>query len=147
MRLAPALLALALVAACTPAEEPAMEAEAAMPAAPTLADFAGTWQNSAVLVGTPDPVASTMTGTADGVWTMSLEGRDAIPMTATVVGDSLISETAEYESILRPGVMVTVRTAAVLHDGMMMGNMVATYKMDGVTETVLGTITGTRVQQ
>jgi len=25
--------------------------------------------------------------------------------------------------------------------------MVATYKTDGVTETVLGTITGTRVQQ
>jgi len=147
MRFVPTVLALALVAACTPAEEPAMEAEAAMPAAPTLADFAGTWNNSAVLTGVADPVPSTMTGTAEGVWTMSLEGRDMIPMTVSVVGDSLIAETAEYESILRPGVMVTVRTASVLHDGMMMGNMIATYKMDGVTETVNGTITGTRAQQ
>lgn len=147
MRVVPAALVLALVAACTPAEEPAMEAEAAMPAAPTLADFAGTWNTSATLTGVADPVPSTMVGTADGVWTMTLEGRESIPLTVSMVGDSLVSESAEYESVLRPGVMVTVRTAAVMHDGMMMGNMIATYKMDGVTETVTGTITGTRAQQ
>lgn len=147
MRFAPSLLVLALAAGCTPAEEPAMEAEAAMPAAPTMADFAGTWQNKAVLTGVADTVPSTMVGTADGVWTMSLEGRDAIPMTVSIVGDSLVAVTADYESILRPGVMVSVRTASVLHDNMLMGNMVATYKTDGVTETVMGTITGTRVQQ
>jgi len=146
MRFASAvLLALSLVA-CGPADAPVEEAPMT-PAAPTLADFAGTWSNSSILTGVADPVASTMTGTADGVWTMSLEGRDAIPMTVTIVGDSLIAETAEYESILRAGVMVTVRTAAVLHDGMLMGNLTATYKTEGVSETVPGTFTGTRVLQ
>jgi hypothetical protein len=142
MRFAPSLLVLALAAACTPAEEPAPEA--AMPAAPTLADFAGTWNNTVTLTGVADPVPSTMTGTADGVWMMTLEGRDSIPVTASMSGDSLIAETAEYESILRPGVMVSVRTASVLHDNMLMGNVIATYKTDGVTETVTGTMTGTR---
>ncbi|MDZ4674516.1 MAG: hypothetical protein SGI84_08680 [Gemmatimonadota bacterium] len=147
MRLAPALIAIALVAGCTPAEEPAVEVVAVVPAAPTMADFVGTWQNRAVLTGVADTVVSTMTGTADGAWTMTLEGRDPVALTVTVVGDSLISESAEYESVLRKGVMVSVRTASMMHDGMLMGNMVATYKTDGVTETVLGTITGTRVQQ
>jgi hypothetical protein len=142
MRFAPSLLVLALAAACTPAEEPAPEA--AMPAAPTHPHIPSTTNNTVTLTGVADPVPSTMTGTADGVWMMTLEGRDSIPVTASMSGDSLIAETAEYESILRPGVMVSVRTASVLHDNMWRGNVIATYKTDGDTETVTGTMTGTR---
>lgn len=148
MRSAPAVLFAALLAACGPAEEPAPEPPAPPPA-PTVADFAGTWQNSAVLTGVANPVSSTLTGTAAGTdWTMSLEGRPNIPVTVSMSGDSLIVVSAEYESILRPGVMVTTRTASVMQNGQLVGNMTATYKSGpGVEEVVTGTITGTRVQQ
>jgi hypothetical protein len=154
MRFAPAVLAAVLLVGCAPDEEappaeaPAME-EAAPAAAPAmqLADFAGTWQNTATLEGVADPVASTMTGTAAGNdWTMSLEGRPNIPMTVSVQGDSLIAESAEYESILRAGVMVRTRTASVLQNGELVGNLTATYKTQAGEEVVKGTIRGTRQQ-
>lgn len=142
MRFTPLFLAATLLVGCAPAEE----AEPAPPAGPTLADFAGTWQNSSVLVGTPDPVASTFTGSADGSdWTMTLEGRPPVAMQVSVVGDSLIAQSAEYESVLRPGVMVTVRTASVLRDGMLVGTLLATYKTATGEEQVTGTMQGTRV--
>ncbi len=142
MRPAAALLALVLFAACAPKEE---EAPPTPPAGPTLADFAGTWQNKVVLEGTPDTIPSTTTGTADPAsWTMSLEGRPNVPTTVSVVGDSLISQTAEYESILRAGVMVTVRTASVMSGGMLAGNVTATYRTPTGEQVVRGTLTATR---
>jgi hypothetical protein len=77
---------------------------------------------------------------------MSLEGRDNIPLEVSIVGDSLISQSAEYESVLRPGVMVTVRTASALHGDMLMGNMIATYRTPQGEERVPGTIEGRRAQ-
>ncbi|MDA1082693.1 MAG: hypothetical protein O2973_13675 [Gemmatimonadetes bacterium] len=117
----------------------------APPAGPTLADFAGTWDNTSTLTGVADPLKSTMTLTADGVGsTLTLEGRDPIALQVSVVGDSLISQSAEYESILRSGVMVSTRTAGVLADGMLTGNMVATYKTPAGEELVTGTLMGMR---
>ena len=140
MRFFSALLVVALFTACGSAEESAEQA------GPTLADFAGTWEAMATIEGTEDPVPSTFSGSADGSdWTMTLEGRPDIPMQVSVVGDSLISETAEYESVLREGVMVSVRTATVLSNGMLVGNMVATYKTADGEEIVTGTTRGTRV--
>jgi hypothetical protein len=138
---AAAFLTVALLTACAPKEE-----SAPPPAAgPTLADFAGTWNVASVLEGTPDTVKSTMTGTADAAsWTMSLEGRPNVPVTVSVVGDSLIGQSAEYESVLRPGVMVTVRTASVLSNGALAGNLVATYKTPTGEQVVKGTMTGTK---
>ena len=146
MRLTAALVVCTLVAACAPKEEVAVDspAAAAAPAAPTVADFAGTWQIASVLEGTPDTVRSTLTGNPDGTFMMTLEGRPNIPVTASMSGDSLISQSAEYESILRKGVMVTVRTAAVMSNGMLVGNLEATYKAPTGTQVVKGTLTGTR---
>lgn len=146
MRFAVALLAVAVVTACAAKEEPAADsaAPAAAAAAPTVADFAGTWNTASVLEGTPDTVKSTMTGTADGTWTMSLEGRPNIPLTVSISGDSLIAQSAEYESILRKGVQVTVRTAGVMSGGMMTGKLVATYKTATGEQIVNGTFTSTK---
>lgn len=144
MRVAVAVAALAVLAACGPAEEPAEEMPAPA-AAPTLADYAGTWQIASVLEGTPDTVRSSMSGTADPAsWTMTLEGRPNVPVTVSISGDSLIGQSAEYESILRAGVMVTVRTAGVVSGGTMTGNLVATYKTPTGDQVVNGTFTGTR---
>jgi hypothetical protein len=136
-----ALLALVAIAACAKKEE---EAPPPPPAAPTVADFAGTWNASVLMEGTPDTVKSTLTGAADGTWTMSLEGRPNIPLTVSMSGDSLVTQSAEYESVLRKGVMVTVRTAAVQMNGMMHGNVEATYKSAAGDTVVKGTITGTK---
>ncbi len=148
MRSASALLFVVLLAACAPADEAAEQpAEEQAPApALTVADFAGMWQNTAMLEGTPDPVMSTMSGSADGTnWTMTLEGRDPIPMQVSIVGDSLIAQSVEYESILRPGVMVTVRTASVLVDGMLQSNLLAIYRTPAGEEQVRGTMQSTRM--
>lgn len=154
MRPVSALLTVLLVAACGGADEQPAVTEDAFPAeeaatapAASVANFAGTWDNVVRLDGVDDPIPSTMTGSASGSdWTMSLEGRDAIPLQVRIVGDSLIGESAEYESILRPGVMVTVRTASVLHGDMLMGNVLTTYRTAAGDEQVRGTLQGTRVQ-
>lgn len=145
MRHAATLLILITLASCG-GSEPAPEEGAT--AGPTLADFAGTWENTANLEGVDDAVRSTMTGTAAGDdWSLTLEGRPGIPMQVSIVGDSLVAQSEEYESILRPGVMVSVRSASVLHDDMLMGNMTATYRTPAGEQVVPGTITGRRVQR
>jgi hypothetical protein len=144
MRIAASLLALTLIAACSPKEEAPADSVAAAPAALTVADFAGTWTNQVMLEGTPDPIPSTTMIDASGTGRMSLQGRDSIPITASVVGDSLIIMSAEYESILRKGVMVTVRTASVRSNDTMTGNVEANYKTATGTQMVKGTITGTK---
>ena len=143
MRAIALLLTAAVLTACAAKEE---EAPApAPPAAPTLADFAGTWNTKAVLEGTADTVMSTLTGTADAAsWTMSLEGRPNIPLTVSIVGDSLVIQSAEYESVLRKGVMVTVRTASLMSNGALVGNLVATYKTPTGEQVVKGTSTSTK---
>ena len=143
MRAIAFLFTAALLTACAAKEE---EAPApAPPAAPTVADFAGTWNVKSVLEGTPDTVSSTITGTADPAsWTMSLEGRPNIALTVSIVGDSLVIQSAEYESILRKGVMVSVRTANVMSNGSLLGNLVATYKAPTGDTVVRGTSVGTK---
>jgi hypothetical protein len=143
MRTASALLLLTALAACTAAKQ-----EPAPPAGPTLADFAGTWQTRSVLEGVADTVPGTLNATGDATgWTMSLTGRPNLPLQVSMAGDSAIIQTGEYESVLRAGVMVTVRMAGVMHDGMLMGNMVATYKTGDSTQTVPGTFQATRSGQ
>lgn len=145
MRFISTLAFAALLTACGSADQAEPAAEQPEASGPTLADFAGTWTNEVMLEGVPDPVTSTINGTSTASgWTMDLEGRPGLPLTVSVVGDSLIAESSEYESILREGVMVTVRTAAVLQSGAMVGNVVATYRTPDGSEVVRGTMRSTR---
>ncbi|MDH5235804.1 MAG: hypothetical protein OEW77_12685 [Gemmatimonadota bacterium] len=138
MRSVPLLLTLALLAACAPKEEkPAAETA---PPPPPYAAFAGTWATATTIEGVKDPVQATLTITADGAGSsMSLEGRPNIALTLSMSGDSLIATSAEYESVLRKGVMVTTRSANVMQGDMMMGSMEATYKTPAGPELVKGT--------
>jgi hypothetical protein len=138
MRSISLLLAVAIVAACAPKEEPPT-AEPAPPAAPYAA-YAGTWSTSSMVEGTPDPVIGSMTVMADGVGsTMSLPDRPNIPITVAMSGDSLVVTTAEYESVLRKGVMVTTRVASVMDGATMKGSLEATYKTPNGPLVVKGT--------
>ena len=147
------LFTLLLLTACGGAEESTPAADEAAEAAPemveapaiSLADFAGTWTFMTTMEGTEDPVPSTIIGSADGSeWSMTLEGRDPIPMTASMSGDSIVLLSESFESILREGVIVTVRSAVVPADGGLVGNMTATYQTPEGEEIVTGATTGTR---
>lgn len=130
-----------LLLACGPSPEP----PPATGAAPTLADFAGTWENVVRLEGVEAPVSSiTRGGSAGTDWTMELEGRPPVRLEVSIRGDSLVTESAGYESILRPGVTTTVRTAAVLRDGGMVGAIQVTYDTPGGPEQVRGTMESRR---
>lgn len=146
MRFVPPLFAaLLLTAACGAGEQAEPAAEEIEPAGPTLADFAGTWEVQSMIEGAEDPVPATMRGSADGsVWTMDLEGRPGLTMTVRMSGDSLVGETGEFESILRDGVTVQVRTASVMQGGELVGKLVATYKTPDGDEVVNGTMRATR---
>ena len=145
MRLAVVLLVLSAAVACAPKEEATPDsAAAAAPAAPSVADFAGSWNLATVLEGVPDTVKSTVNVMADGSCNLVLEGRPNVSCTTSMSGDSLVVQTVEYESILRKGVMTSVRTAAVMMGPMMHGNLVSTYKMPNGEQMVAGTFTGTR---
>ena len=146
MRFAVALLAVATITACAAKEESAADTTtpAAAAAAPTVADFAGTWNSMSVLEGTPDTVKSSLTVMADGTGHMTLEGRPNVAVTTSISGDSLVTQSAEYESILQKGVMVTVRTAGVKSGDTMTGRLVATYKKPTGEQIVNGTITSTK---
>lgn len=151
-RFTAALAVAVLLVACGPRDDAAPETaepadEPVATAAPSIAGLAGTWDMVATLEGTPDPVPSTLHGTADSDrWTMDLEGRPGIPLHVSIVGDSLVAQSEAYESVLRPGVMVTTRTASVLQDGMLVGNLVATYRTDAGEQVVRGTTRATRVR-
>jgi len=142
MRAVPTLALFFLVlAACGAPEQEAPPEEG-----PTLADFAGTWENVVTLEGVADPVTSQTVGSPDGTtWQLILEGRDPIPVQASIQGDSLVSETEPYESILRPGVTTEVRTAAVREGDVMVGTVRVTYRLEsGEEQVVRGTMRGTR---
>lgn len=76
---------------------------------------------------------------------MALEGRDPVPLRVHIAGDSLITESQPYESILRPGVIVEVRTASVVRGDELTGRLVATYRTEAGDERVGGTVRGHRV--
>jgi hypothetical protein len=115
MRTAALVSCLVLVAACAKADETPATDSAAPTVAPApapmiaLADLVGKWkqetrgENSDSVL-----VTSEVNATADPTgWTLLLPGRPEMPLRITVSGDSLITASGPYESVLRKGVQVT----------------------------------------
>jgi hypothetical protein len=131
---------------------PAVLAAAAVPAAaqrPTamgmkLSDLAGTW-DARTMIGPKDSVVATyaLTASADGkTWTLKFPNRD--PLATRILtsgGDSLVTETGPYSSVLRPGVMVTTRTTVHFKGNTMTGTFMATYANGDILR---GKVAGTR---
>jgi len=112
-----------------------------------LADVAGQWTMRAM----PESSDSTlvtfgMVATADGAgWMMTAPNRDPIPMRVVAVdGDSIVTEAGPYESLIRPGVMVTTRVVNRLREGRMVGTFVARYSPSGADSVLYGRTEGTR---
>jgi len=141
-----AALALLFIAACAPKEKPAEPPAAPPPPppAPSVADYAGTWNTTVTMTGAKAPVETQLVSAADGSWTMVAKDRAPVPLTMSMSGDSLIAVSAEYESLIRKGVMVSIRTASVRSGDSMNGVVVATYKTKKGDEVVNGTMTATK---
>ncbi len=126
------VLSAALLAGCAKKEAPpAEQAPAAAPAAPSIdvASLAGTWNLSGTIAGDTNVVVTgTITATADPAgWTITLPNRPAMPLSVTVSGDSLLTASGPYESVLRKGVQVTTNGVLHLVNGQLVGQNVAHY--------------------
>ncbi len=146
------LILLVGVAACRPAaEQPAADTTASVappaPAPLALADVAGTWDMKGTAEGS-DSVLVTfeLMATADTTgWMQHFAGRDPIPMRIiAVAGDSVVTETGPYESVLRPGVQVSTHSVMRLQDGRLVGLTIAHYTTSGPDSVVRIRTEGTR---
>ena len=139
------VLGAALLAACAKPDAPP-PAVPAPPAAVNLADFAGTWTVQ-VMGETSDSVlvTNTIVATADPAgWTMTLPGRAPMALRVSTSGDSVVTEVGPYESVLRPGVQVSTRSAMKLEGGALVGRTVATSAGGGADSVRVLRTRGTR---
>jgi len=144
MRATALLFCAVLLVACGGAEEAPVDTAAPAPApAPTatisLADLAGNWTQT-VRAENSDSVlvTATVTATADTTgWTILLPGREPMPVRVRVDGDSIMTATGPYESVLRKGVQVTTEGVARRQaDGKLVGITIARYQGAGADSVV-----------
>ena len=136
--------AVLLLLACQGKRE--VEAPPPPPPALTLARLAGNWESVSRLEGVPDSVISHFSGpAAETGWLLMVPDRDPVPMRVWIQDDSMIAVTEKYPSLLRPGVMVQVRTSGVLKDSLLQGILLATYDSSAGQQVVRGTFTARRV--
>lgn len=153
-RLALVLTAAALVG-CAKKEAPAPEPPPAAPVAPPapapidLSAVAGTWDmKTMAATGDSVLVAYTLTATADTAgWTLNFPKRKPVALKVTVSGDSVMAESAEYESLLRKGVKVHTNSVFHLMDGKLMGTVSAHYTVKGPDSLVALRSVGVKQQK
>ncbi len=134
------------------AEDEMVEDTTAMapePAAPSLADFAGTWTFTGTTETGETPPPYELTATADeSGWTFRFPDfpeRGVIPVRVLEVsGDSVVTETDPFESALRPGLQVWTRTVYRLEGDRLMGDLVAHYETTEADSVLHITAEGTR---
>jgi hypothetical protein len=123
-------------------------AATAIPAtAISLADVAGRWNlRSVPETGDTTPITSQINATAEtSGWTMTLPDRQPVATRVIVVaGDSIVTETGPFESVLRKGVQVTTRTTMRLRDGRLVGSTTARYSTTGSDSVLRLRVEGTR---
>ena len=145
MRRLVAALGAAVLVACSKAEAPPAEPPAAPPAL-NLADLAGTWSFQTRAEGSDSVLVSytvNATGTTDG-WMINLPDRPPMPMTVTVSGDSIMTRTGPYESVLRKGVQVSTEGVLRMVGGKLVGNTIAHYASAGADSVVRLRMEGTK---
>jgi len=128
----------------TVGEAPAMD-EA--PAAVSLADVAGTWNVRSTVEGAEDKVVTyDIVATADeSGWFLKFPDREPIPVQVVAVeGDSIVTETGPFESVLRKGVQVRTRVVNRLKDGKLVGTTTARYEVSGADSVTRLNFEGTR---
>lgn len=139
----------ALLVGCSKSDSaPAADSAAVAPAPPALtaADVAGTW-TVRTMSETSDSVLVEYTMTAVGdpsTWTITLPNRPPMAIRVTFAGDSVVTESGPYESVLRKGIQVTTRGVSRLVGGELVGTTVARYATTTADSVVTLRTRGTR---
>ena len=132
------VLSLSALAACAKKEAPAPPPPAppAAPPAPapiSLGAVAGTW-NFKTMPANNDSVLVTYTvvATADtSGWTLTFPNRKPMTLQVSVSGDSVITASPQYESMLRKGVKVMTNGSLHLVGDKLVGTTIAHYSVTG----------------
>lgn len=135
-----------LALACAPAEQPA---ESPPPPTPIVAaDLAGEWAFGARDAVTDSTVLFyKVMATADTAgWMIELPDRKPMPMKVIIDGDSVVTQVAAYESVLRKGVQVSTRSVLRMADGRLSGMVTATYKTAAGDSTRVLKTDGTKMK-
>ena len=148
----------AILAGCTKSEDraaddrTAMDTAAGAPETPaasatiSLADVAGKWKVRSTDEAGGNVVETELVATADtSGWTMTFPNRKPIPVrVVAVAGDSIVTEAGPFESFIRKGVQVTIRTVNRLQDGKLVGTIEARYATKAGDSVALRPTEGTR---
>lgn len=140
-RLAMCCIGLAVIA-CSKAEQ---QQE---PASISFADVAGRWAMKTMAEGSDSVLVSyeLVAGPDSSGWTLNFPNREPVPVhVMAVAGDSIVTHAGPYESVLRPGVQVTVEAVFRVHDGKLMGRNVARYTPGGADSVRSLRTEGTRI--
>lgn len=148
------VLSTAVMMGCAKKEEtpPETVAEPPAPVAPApidMAAVAGTWDMQ-TMSATSDSVLTTFTleASADTAgWLMAFPKRLPMKLNITVSGDSIMSVSPQYESVLRKGAKVQTNTVFHLVDGKLVGHTTAHYTGVGADSVVQLRSTGTKAQK
>jgi hypothetical protein len=155
MRIA-AIGCIALLVACARTEEePATDtaggtADVAAAPAISLADVAGRWDVTSTPESGTDTSATryTLNATPDMTgWTITFANRPQQPVEVRVIsveGDSIVTETAPFESVRRKGVQVTARNVFRMQGGRLTGTTRARYQTSGADTVLMLRTDGTR---
>jgi hypothetical protein len=134
-----------VLAGCGRAEQQAAGDQAA--ASISLADVAGTWNVRTMAQGSDSVLVSfqmTAGGDTSG-WSFNVPQRGPVPVrVVAVAGDSIVTDAGPYESVLRPGVQVSVHSVLRLQDGKLVGTSTARYSSSGADSVVTLRTEGTR---
>jgi hypothetical protein len=145
-----------LVAACSGGDkvegDSALQAAAAAvtpaPSTPavSLSQVAGKWNLRAVPENGTDTSTTlvVLNATADTTgWTMVM-GTQTVPLRVRIAGDTIMTESAEYESTRRRGVKVTTRGAMRLVGDSIVGTTIARYGVAGPDSVITFRTVGKR---
>ena len=147
-------LTAAAVAGCAQNGDRTAEAAAAEPTPVaknpvTLADVAGRWRMKATNARGDSLTVYELNATRDtSGWTITFPNRPPLPLQIVAVGgDSIVTETGPYPSVLRSTVAVrSLRSVNRLEGNRLVGAFVARYETTRPDSVLHGVHSGTRVQ-
>jgi len=126
-----------------PADTTAMAAPAAAPAT----GIAGRWNMQLDPIPTDSaPAAYVLEATdSDAGWTMTFTGGQPIPVRVISMGpDSVVTEAGPYQSVVRAGLTVTIRSVFRLQGDTLRGTTLARYQTSAADSVQTRTSVGTR---
>lgn len=151
---ATAVAAVAALAACAPsaegrADSAAGEVTAAAKSPLLAADLAGRWRVKAMNYRGDSLTTYELTATADTAgWAITFPNRPPLPLQIVAVrGDSIVTETGPYPSVLRQTIGVrSLRTIHRLEGNDIVGSFTARYETTAPDSVLHGTIVGRRAR-